>query len=172
MNLVPSLLALGTQLILVSDNVPTLNVAASCRAVAAIQLADSQNYDACMRDENSARDELVKSWQSFSASERTRCIGEASTGGIDSYVDLLCVCKWLATPPPSKRSSSKAHDRRSSRRRRNSFLPMHARRRRAATPLAAGRRNAQNWRCCRSDRNGRHSKHIARAARPGGQSNA
>ena len=95
MNLVPSLLVLGSQLILVSDHVPTLNVAASCRAVAAIQLADSQNYDACMRDENSARDELTKSWQSFSAPERTRCIGEATTGGIDSYVDLL-VCLQMA----------------------------------------------------------------------------
>jgi hypothetical protein len=82
---------LAAQLALpVSDTVPTLKVDASCKATASIDLANAQDYDACMKDENAARDELRSSWVSFSAVDRGRCVTEASIG-TPSYVDLL-VC--------------------------------------------------------------------------------
>jgi hypothetical protein len=83
----------------VADNVPTLNVASSCRAAADINktsgLADPQSYDNCMADEESARKELVPIWTSFRAPDRSRCESEASSGGVYSYVELL-VCLQLA----------------------------------------------------------------------------
>jgi hypothetical protein len=90
----------ATQLAMpVVDNVPTLNVAASCRAAAEINratgLADAQNYDGCMRDEESARQELLPIWTSFKAPDRVRCSDEASSGGVYSYVELL-VCLQMA----------------------------------------------------------------------------
>jgi|RhiMetdeSRZDD1v2_1073273.scaffolds.fasta_scaffold297235_3 hypothetical protein len=95
MNISPSLL-LGAQLLMpVSEQVPALNVAASCKAATAIAIADAQSYDACMKDETSAREQLAQTWQSFSLPERTNCIAEASIGGAASYVDLL-VCLQMA----------------------------------------------------------------------------
>ena len=92
----PLLVLLGAQLLIpASDQVPSLGVAASCKAVTAMGIVDSQSYEACMKDENSARVQLVQSWQSFSAPHRVQCTSEASMGGTASYVDLL-VCLQLA----------------------------------------------------------------------------
>lgn len=96
MTIVPSMLLLGAQFLMpVADRVPTLDVAASCKAATEISVSVAQSYEACMKDENSAREQLQKSWQSFSAPERTRCSAEASMGGPASYVDLL-VCLQIA----------------------------------------------------------------------------
>jgi hypothetical protein len=92
MTITPSLLLLGAQLVVpISDQVPTLDVTASCKAASSISVAESQSYEACIKDENDARAQLRQSWPSFSAAERTRCSAEASMGGPASYVDLL-VC--------------------------------------------------------------------------------
>ena len=92
MTIVPSLLLLGAQLAVpISDRVPTLDVATGCKAASSISVAESQSYEACIKDENDARAQLRQSWPSFSAAERTRCSAEASMGGPASYVDLL-VC--------------------------------------------------------------------------------
>jgi hypothetical protein len=90
----------ATQLTIpVADHVPTFNVASSCRAAAEINratgLADAQSYDNCMRDEDSARQELVPIWMSFKAADRDRCESEASSAEVYSYVELL-VCLQLA----------------------------------------------------------------------------
>jgi hypothetical protein len=92
MNLAPALMMLSAQLLIpVSDQVPRLNVSPSCRAAASVAIADSQSFDGCMKDEDSARQELVKVWQTYPVADRGRCSSEASLGGVDSYVDLL-VC--------------------------------------------------------------------------------
>jgi hypothetical protein len=95
MNLSHTLL-IGAQLLMpVSEQVPTLNVVPSCRGAAGIALADSQSYDTCMKDENEAREELLKGWQAFSAPNRVNCTAEASSEGLASYVELL-VCLQIA----------------------------------------------------------------------------
>jgi len=87
-----SLLVLGAQLLTpVSDTVPAFDVAISCRAASQVAIADSQSYDGCMHDENTARTQLVQSWTKYSAADRAQCTSEASMGGPPSYVDLL-VC--------------------------------------------------------------------------------
>ena len=98
---VPVLLkaAFGASLaITVSEAVPEFDVAASCRATAklnaGIDLAVSQSADACIRDEEQARAELVQKWNSYPAGERARCVGETMVGD-PSYVDVL-VCLQMA----------------------------------------------------------------------------
>jgi hypothetical protein len=44
-----------------------------------------------MKDENEARGELLKGWQTFSVPARINCTAEASSDGMASYVELL-VC--------------------------------------------------------------------------------
>ena len=92
MPVVPAFLILGAQLLIpVADTVPTFDVSTSCKGAATVHVADSQTFNSCMHDESTARAQLVKSWQSWSASDRTQCADEASSGGPPSYVDLL-VC--------------------------------------------------------------------------------
>jgi len=87
-----SLLMLGAQLLIpVSDTVPMFDVSISCRAASQVAIADSQNYNGCMHDENTARTQLIQGWSRYPAADRTQCTSEASMGGPPSYVDLL-VC--------------------------------------------------------------------------------
>uniref|UniRef100_UPI001BB46258 hypothetical protein n=2 Tax=Pseudomonadota TaxID=1224 RepID=UPI001BB46258 len=77
----------------VSDRVPSLNVEALCKATAdtdkAMKLAEPQSAANCMRDETAAKQQLDSIWQATSVAVRNRCEGEATTGGFQSYVDLL-----------------------------------------------------------------------------------
>ena len=81
----------------IADDVPTFDVAASCRAAvtASAGIVDSQSYASCMKEENDTREQLRQSWQSFSASNRQNCTAEASSAGTASYVDLI-VCLQIA----------------------------------------------------------------------------
>jgi hypothetical protein len=93
-------LLIGAGLVMpVAEAVPTLNVEASCKAAATIneqtKMADPQSFNACMRDENEARQELAKSWATFPPATRTRCVQEATSGGVSSYVEAL-VCMQIA----------------------------------------------------------------------------
>jgi hypothetical protein len=89
------LLAGASVLTPISESVPNLNVAPSCRGAAEVRMADSQSYDACMKEEAAARDELLRSWQSFAGADRASCASDASVAGLASYVDLL-VCLQIA----------------------------------------------------------------------------
>ena len=96
MKIMLPVLMLGTQfLIATSDQVPKLNVTLSCKSATAVAVAESQSYNDCMKDEMSARQQLLQLWPSLSVSEKARCTGEATMGGIDSYVDML-VCVQMA----------------------------------------------------------------------------
>jgi hypothetical protein len=93
---------LGVQLLSpVSETVPTFNVEPSCKgaAAASAQMVLAQSYSACMDEENQARQQLVSSWQSFSAANRTRCAAESSGQGLASYVELL-TCLQIAGGVP------------------------------------------------------------------------
>ncbi|MGV7213175.1 hypothetical protein [Bradyrhizobium sp. UFLA05-112] len=98
---------LGHPAVLISDRVPILNVEALCRDVSADDkasgLALAQDAGECMRDETLAQQQLSKTWLTVPAPMRDTCEGEASQGGIQSYVDLL-TCLQMAgwdNPAPS-----------------------------------------------------------------------
>jgi hypothetical protein len=101
-----SLALLGSQGMLVADRVPELNVEATCKATTATDkaagLALAQSFEACMRDETTAQKQLVTLWQATSRTVRDECEGEATVGGIQSYVDLLTCIQMTddANHPP------------------------------------------------------------------------
>lgn len=72
-----------------ADGVPKLDVAPSCEAAGAGSVVAGRNKGACMGDESVARDDLVKSWSTYSAADKTLCVGMNRTGGPSSYVELL-----------------------------------------------------------------------------------
>jgi hypothetical protein len=83
-------LVLGSSLITVaSDGVPILKVEPSCKAAGAAGLMMGRTADSCMNDEKAAREDLVKTWSTFSADDKTHCLSMVSTGGGPSYVELL-----------------------------------------------------------------------------------
>jgi hypothetical protein len=105
-----SLATLGGQFAIpVSDRVPHLNVETTCRAITADDkasgLALPQTYEECMRDENTALQQLNTIWLTNSdVVVRDQCEGEATAGGNDSYVDLLtCIemAGWVKSKPPT-----------------------------------------------------------------------
>jgi hypothetical protein len=89
-------LALGAQLMMpVVDSVPALNVEQVCTGIAqqgGVTFHDSaigQEKKDCLDSEQSIRDELVKQWSSFNASDKLHCTNESRMGGESSYTELL-----------------------------------------------------------------------------------
>ena len=80
---------LGSSLITVAADVPTLKVEPSCKAAGAAGLMLGRTAESCMNDEKTAREDLVKTWSSFSGDDRNHCLSMVSTGGGPSYVELL-----------------------------------------------------------------------------------
>jgi hypothetical protein len=94
--ILPKVLALGAQLMIpVVDSVPSLNVEQVCTGIAqqgGVTFHDSaigQEKKDCLDSEQSIRDELVKQWSSFNASDKVHCTNESRMGGESSYTELL-----------------------------------------------------------------------------------
>ena len=69
----------------VADNVPKFDIARECRSEGGSQAVQQQ----CATDEADARDQLQGEWVQFKLKDRNLCIGETSTDGTPSYVELL-----------------------------------------------------------------------------------
>jgi hypothetical protein len=94
-----SMAILGSQLIIaVSDEVPKFDIVKECKIDSAAAFDPKAGMNAtikrCKDDEERARDQLQANWSSFSASDRTMCIGATVGNKADansmppSYVDL------------------------------------------------------------------------------------
>jgi len=107
-------LALGAQLVLV-DAVPTLNVDQVCTGIAeqgGVTFRDSavaQEKKDCIDSERAIRDELVKQWGSFDASDKVHCTNESTMGGESSYTELL-TCLEMARDVRAMHKESQASD--------------------------------------------------------------
>jgi hypothetical protein len=73
--------------ITISDTVPKLDITKQCR----LESDSSNAVDRCARDEADARQQLETEWPKFVRADKSACFGEATIGGLASYVDLL-VC--------------------------------------------------------------------------------
>jgi hypothetical protein len=75
------------------DAYPTLDVAPLCRGIVAQsdlqEGLQSVTFEQCMKDEQDDRNEMIKEWPTFSASDKRHCIAEATMGGESSYTDLV-----------------------------------------------------------------------------------
>jgi hypothetical protein len=101
----------------VSDKIPVLNVEALCKASVeedkAMGLTDAQSFSGCMDDETNARQQVSDMWAKSPSDVRNQCEITATTGGSQSYVDLL-TCLQAAyivahpnLPPGALRGASK-----------------------------------------------------------------
>ena len=77
-----------------ADRIPAFDIVRNCSAevasVAGTEIAD------CTKDEIDAKNELDKRWGKYGASDRHACVGESTTGGDQSYVELL-TCLEMST---------------------------------------------------------------------------
>jgi hypothetical protein len=71
-----------------ADRLPAFDIAQNCKAEMA-GAAVGAGTEGCTKDETDAKNELAKRWSQFGASDKRACVGEASTGGEQSYVELL-----------------------------------------------------------------------------------
>ena len=88
-------MALGAQLLIPVEGVPTLNVDPVCTGIAqqgGVSFHDTDMAEEkknCLDSEKAIRDELVKQWPSFAAPDKTHCTNESTMGGESSYTELL-----------------------------------------------------------------------------------
>lgn len=82
-------------LLMVADDVPQYDIARGCHVDNANPTGLSEGLDettkSCIRNEQSARDQLKAQWSQFASSDRDLCMAnETDVAGIpSSYVDLL-----------------------------------------------------------------------------------
>jgi hypothetical protein len=76
-----------------ADEPPTFDIARNCDVETT---GAGTSLEACTRDETDAKDQLTKSWSDYAASDKKACVGESSTGGDQSYVELL-TCLEMST---------------------------------------------------------------------------
>jgi hypothetical protein len=80
---------------------PVLNVDQVCRGIARHAASPGEaggpelSLEQCVASEQAIRQQLVGSWSTFAAADRTECVGEATAGGESSYTDLL-TCLQMA----------------------------------------------------------------------------
>lgn len=88
-------------LVPVGDQVPVINVEKTCKDTSAADkqanLVLAQSVENCLRDENSAKQQVSTIWSTYSAPIRARCEQEATLLGEGSYVDLL-TCMQMTDP--------------------------------------------------------------------------
>jgi hypothetical protein len=90
-----------------AQQVPRLDIEATCKAAQPLTAEDRNPFEGCMRDETDAERQLQGMWSSAAAAQRETCAQEAQIGGTPSYVDML-TCLQIAqgttsTAPPRRR---------------------------------------------------------------------
>ena len=82
-----------------SDDVPTLDVNPVCHGIAMqgeLEAGLQQtSFQQCVQSEAATRDEIKKSWSTFTTADKTHCVALAKTGGESSYTELL-TCMEMA----------------------------------------------------------------------------
>jgi hypothetical protein len=78
---------------LAADDIPRLSVESSCRTVQRLEALPQPGFDACLRDERNAENQLAAGvWRNAKASSRETCAANQQGSTSQSYVELLtCV---------------------------------------------------------------------------------
>ena len=69
----------------VSDAIPRLDVEKECR----FEGGSSEVFERCMRDEDEAQKQVEALWPKAASVDRAACTSEATTGGYQSYIELV-----------------------------------------------------------------------------------
>jgi hypothetical protein len=84
-----------------TDKIPTFDVTAACRALAAEPDAipddrQARGTQVCVDDELTAREQLVTQWSQFKPADRAMCLGGSMTGSVDPVYTELITCLEVA----------------------------------------------------------------------------
>jgi Protein of unknown function (DUF3551) len=74
---------------------PKLDVTTPCNAAAQFAILAGRDKDACLNDERTAETTLIENWSTYSADDKSQCVGTVKTGGPSSYVELLSCIEVL-----------------------------------------------------------------------------
>ena len=77
-----------------ADEIPAFDIARNCKAETAGSSVSGPAT--CASDETQAKNQLSERWSSYGASQKKECVGESTTGGESSYVELL-TCLEMST---------------------------------------------------------------------------
>lgn len=77
------------------DSVPNYNVKPECQFNQSL-IPSPESGKECLREEQAARVKLEKNWSTYPSGDKAECVGESSTGGSPSYVDLLTCLEMTA----------------------------------------------------------------------------
>jgi hypothetical protein len=77
--------------IAVSSSVPQFDIASECR----FEGGSNAVFEQCTRDETTALSQLRTEWAQFGRADQKVCMGETTTSGFASYVELL-ICLEMA----------------------------------------------------------------------------
>jgi hypothetical protein len=81
--------ALQPGAVALADGPPRLDVSETCNAAARGAISAGRDKASCLADERAAQEAIAKDWSTYSAAHKTQCIGNVTTGGPPSYVELL-----------------------------------------------------------------------------------
>jgi len=79
-----------------ADVVPKFDVEKSCKAEIADTGGVGETLASCMNDEEQARKELTEHWGQYANVDKRACIGETTSAGMPSYVELV-TCLEMAS---------------------------------------------------------------------------
>ena len=89
MMLLPAVFLQSHLLMTVADRVPQVDYVKTCRVESKDTGASDQDFGACQRDEEAARDKLNKQWATYSSTDKANCVSSATAGYLPSYVELV-----------------------------------------------------------------------------------
>jgi hypothetical protein len=72
-----------------ANGVPRLNVGPTCHPIDRSDKSIQIDTERCLKTESDAREQLVRQWADFPATDRTLCTQTATLTSMASYVDLL-----------------------------------------------------------------------------------
>jgi hypothetical protein len=72
-----------------ASSVPKLDAGPSCKAAAAASVVAGRDVEACLGDENQAKEQLTKNWSQYRDADKQQCVELSQKGGPPSYVELL-----------------------------------------------------------------------------------
>ncbi len=74
--------------LIAAKGVPVFNDVTLCNRTLQ-RVGDPPSIEACIQEERTALNTLVKQWSSFSVDQKAYCLRLSTTGGMGTYSDLL-----------------------------------------------------------------------------------
>jgi hypothetical protein len=96
-----------------AQQVPTVDIAATCRAAAAVTVSllgstGTNDFQVCMDGENKARETIIKDWSAYAASDRVGCI--QTNVYLPTYVEWLTCIEMNKAVREARKSSGTPAD--------------------------------------------------------------